>query len=122
MAELGGTLGAEGTCNFLLADGEYLYARCATKLCFIIRQAPFGRATLRDADVQVDFSALTSPSDRVAVIATEPLTRDETWTVGTPGTLWVFRQGQLRGHASPAAIPKADPNARSSPTRPALRP
>jgi predicted glutamine amidotransferase len=113
VAELGGTLGAEGTCNFLLADGEYLYARCATKLCFVIRQAPFGRATLRDADVQVDFSALTSPSDRVAVIATEPLTRDEQWTVGTPGTLWVFRQGQLV-----ATLASRDPEGR--PERPVL--
>ena len=113
VAELGGTLGAEGTCNFLLADGEYLYARCATKLCFVIRQAPFGRATLRDADVQVDFSALTSPSDRVAVIATEPLTRDEQWTVGTPGTLWVFRQGQMV-----ATLASRDPEGR--PERPVV--
>ena len=113
VAELGGELGAEGTCNFLLADGEYLYARCATKLCFLIRQAPFGRATLRDADVQVDFSALTSPQDRVAVIATEPLTRDETWTVGTPGTLWVFRQGNLA-----ATLPSRDPAGR--PERPVI--
>jgi predicted glutamine amidotransferase len=113
VAELGGTLGAEGTCNFLLADGEYLYARCATKLCFVIRQAPFGRATLRDADVQVDFSALTSPSDRVAVIATEPLTRDEQWTVGTPGTLWVFRQGQVV-----ATLASRDPEGR--PERPVV--
>jgi predicted glutamine amidotransferase len=113
VAELGGTLGTEGTCNFLLADGEYLYARCATKLCFIIRQAPFGRATLRDADVQIDFSAHTTPRDRVAVIATEPLTRDETWTVGTPGTLWVFRQGQLM-----ATIASHDPEGR--PERPVV--
>jgi len=24
-----------------------------------------------------------------------PLTRDETWTAGEPGTLWVFRRGRL---------------------------
>jgi predicted glutamine amidotransferase len=107
VAELGGRLGADGTCNFLLGDGEHLYARCATKLCFVIRQAPFGRATLRDADVQVDFEPLTTPADRVAVVATEPLTRDETWTIGTPGILWVFRQGQLE-----ATLPSRDPEGR----------
>lgn len=111
VADLSGQLGAEGTCNFLLSEGTHLFARCATKLCFIIRQAPFGRATLRDADVQVDFTALTTPQDRVAVVATEPLTIDEQWTVGTPGTLWVFRQGLLR-----ATLASRDPGGR--PERP----
>jgi predicted glutamine amidotransferase len=111
VAELGGELGAEGTCNFVLADGVHLYARCATKLSFIIRKAPFGRATLRDAEVQIDFSALASPNDRVAVVATEPLTRDERWTTGEPRTLWVFRQGELVGE-----LPSVDPAGR--PERP----
>ena len=38
---------------------------------------------------------MTSPRDRVAVVATEPLTRDEVWTQGLPGTMWVFRGGQV---------------------------
>ena len=95
IAELGGELGAEGKFNFLLADGQHLYARCGTKLCHIVRQAPFGRATLRDAELAIDFSAVTRATDRVAVVATEPLTRDEAWQQGTPGTLWVFRRGAL---------------------------
>lgn len=107
IAQLGGTLGAEGSCNFLLGDGRRLYARCGTRLCYLIRQAPFGRATLRDADVQIDFGAVTSRSDRVAVVATEPLTRDETWTIGQPGTLWVFGNGHLR-----ATLVSADPSGR----------
>jgi predicted glutamine amidotransferase len=107
VAELGGRLGAEGTCNILLADARYLYARCATKLCYIIRQAPFGQAILRDAEVQVDFSALTTPTDRVVIVATEPLTRGEIWTEGAPGTLWVFRDGRLQ-----AALKSCDPDGR----------
>jgi glutamine amidotransferase len=95
VAELGGELGAEGKFNFLLADGQHLYARCGTKLCHIVRQAPFGRATLRDAELAIDFSAVTGATDRVAVVATEPLTRDEAWQQGTPGSLWVFRRGAL---------------------------
>jgi glutamine amidotransferase len=46
--------------------------------------------------MQIDFSAVTTARDRVAVVATEPLTRDEAWQQGTPGTLWVFGGGALR--------------------------
>ena len=79
----------------LLGDGDQLFARCGTKLCFIVRQAPFRKATLCDEDVCIDFAEVTTPRDRVAVVATTPLTRDETWTLGEPGTLWVFRRGKL---------------------------
>jgi len=107
VAEIGGQLGTEGTFNFLLGDGTHLYARCGTRLCHIVRKAPFGRATLRDAEFQVDFSALTTPRDRVAVIATEPLTRDETWTLARPGQMWVFHQGEVV-----ADLPSRDPGGR----------
>jgi len=90
-----GRIGAKGTFNMLLGDGTQLFARTATKLHYIIRQAPFRKATLADEDVSVDFAAVTTPQDRVAVVATMPLTRDETWTVGEPNTLWVFRKGKL---------------------------
>lgn len=96
IADVGGDLGREGTFNFLLGDGRHLYARCATKLSHIVRKAPFGPATLKDADVQVDFSEVTTPRDRVAVIATEPLTTNEAWIRGKPGEMWVFDGGLLR--------------------------
>jgi len=95
IADVGSEIAKHGTFNFLLGDGSHLYARCDTKLCFIIRKAPFGKATLADADVSVDFSRVTTPKDRVAVVATAPLTRDEVWTQGKPGTLWVFHRGSL---------------------------
>jgi len=96
VARAGAELGAKGTFNFLLGDGKHLFARCATKLHYIVRKAPFRNATLADDDVSIDFSSVTTPNDRVAVIATAPLTRDETWTAGEPGGLWVFRGGALR--------------------------
>jgi glutamine amidotransferase len=99
VATLGGELGREGKFNFLLADGRHLYARCGTKLCYIIRKSPFGRATLRDAELAIDFSAVTTARDRVAVVATEPLTRDEVWQQGTPGTMWIFDRGTLQATA-----------------------
>src|SRR5262249_20849693 len=89
-------IGRGGTFNFLLGDGSQLFARCATRLCFIVRKAPFRAATLADDDLSVDFSKVTTPNDRVVVVATAPLTRDEQWTHGEPGTLWVFKNGALR--------------------------
>jgi predicted glutamine amidotransferase len=108
VAALGGELGAEGKFNFLLADGRHLFARCGTKLCYIIRKAPFGRATLRDAELEIDFSAVTTAKDRVAVVSTEPLTRDEVWHPGTPGSLWVFGRGALRA-TLPSGTADRDP-------------
>lgn len=96
VAAIGAELGEDGTFNFLLGDGRHLFARCGTRLSYIIRKAPFGLATLIDDDLRVDFSAVTTPKDRVAVIATTPLTRNERWTIGQPGELWVFDGGELR--------------------------
>jgi glutamine amidotransferase len=62
-----------------------------------VRQHPFGAATLADEDLSVDFGALTTPADRVAVIATEPLTSGETWTAMAPGELQVFVDGAPLG-------------------------
>ncbi len=88
-------IGAGGTFNMLLGDGHQLFARCATKLHYIVRKAPFRKATLADEDVCVDFAEVTTPKDRVAIVATMPLTKDEVWTPGEPGMLWVFRKGRL---------------------------
>jgi glutamine amidotransferase len=96
VARIAGEIGRKGTFNFLLGDGAHLFARCATRLHYLIRQAPFSRATLADEDLSVDFSSLTTPRDRVAIISTVPLTRDEAWTAGEPGQMWVFRGGLLR--------------------------
>jgi predicted glutamine amidotransferase len=95
VAAYAGKIGKDGTFNMLLGDGRQLYARCSTKLHYILRKAPFSRATLADEEVSVDFAEVTTPNDRVAVVATMPLTRDEAWTVGEPGTMWVFRDGRL---------------------------
>jgi glutamine amidotransferase len=43
--------------------------------------------------LSVDFAQETTPNDIVTVIATRPLTRNETWTVMEPGTMTVFREG-----------------------------
>ena len=87
------TLRGFGDFNFLLSDGERLFAHCTSRLAFIVRQAPFSRAHLVDEDYDVDFSLVTTPRDRVAVVATTPLTDNETWTPIEPECLVMFRDG-----------------------------
>ena len=82
-----------GEFNFLLSNGDALFAHASTRLACIVRQAPFAQAHLKDQDVTVDFSDLTTPADRVAVIATLPLTDNETWQAMPAGTLWWFADG-----------------------------
>ena len=83
-----------GEFNFLLSNGDCLFAHASSKLAYIVRQAPFAQAHLNDQDVTVDFSELTNPEDRVALIATLPLTDNEAWTIMAPGTLWHFEEGE----------------------------
>jgi glutamine amidotransferase len=51
---------------------------------------------LSDEDLSVDFSQVTTPNDRVAIIVTEPLTTNEAWTDFAPGELKLFIDGLPR--------------------------
>jgi glutamine amidotransferase len=82
-----------GSFNVLLSNGQALWAHASTNLHWLLRQHPFGAASLADADLSVDFAALTSPNDRVAVVATQPLTSGEPWVAMAPGELQVFVGG-----------------------------
>ena len=96
-------IAALGPFNFLLSNGDWLLAHCATQLSYIVRQAPFAVAHLKDQDLSVDFAAVTRPQDRVAVVATQPLTDNETWSAMPPCTLTLFHDGQPLLSASTAA-------------------
>jgi predicted glutamine amidotransferase len=85
---------AHGNFNGLLSNGQALWAHCSSELHYVERAHPFGHATLADEDVTVDFRSLTSPDDRVAVVATEPMTRNEAWTPMRRGELQVFVAGR----------------------------
>jgi predicted glutamine amidotransferase len=89
---------AHGTFNLLLSNGQALWAHCSTALHCIERAHPFGQATLSDDDVTVDFGTQTTPNDRVAVVATEPMTANERWTAMAPGELRVFVSGRQRAY------------------------
>ena len=87
-------IGSHGTFNFLLSNGTCLYANCSSQLAYIVRQAPFSVAHLADQDVSVDFSEVTTPNDRVAVVVTTPLTDNEDWHIIERGTLLRFSDGK----------------------------
>ena len=91
------------------ADGRHLYARCGDQA---LLHHPPGALRPRHAARRRDGHRLLGGdqrrSDRVAVVATEPLTRDETWQHGTPGTLWVFNGGALRA-TLPSGTANRDP-------------
>ncbi|MDB5842049.1 MAG: Glutamine amidotransferase [Herminiimonas sp.] len=93
LRELTNEIGSHGVFNIMLSDGSALFAHCATNLHYIVRQYPFAEARLSDEDMSVDFSQVTTPNDRVAIIVTEPLTTNESWIRLEPGELKVFVEG-----------------------------
>ncbi|NDY92963.1 class II glutamine amidotransferase [Ideonella livida] len=96
LAELCPRLHRHGTFNMLLSNGQALWAHCSTHLHWVVREHPFRPVSLKDEDLRVDFAQHTTPHDRVALVATEPLTRDEAWTAMRPGELRVFVEGLPR--------------------------
>ena len=92
---LAAQIAAHGTFNFLLSNGEALWAHASTSLFYVERRHPFAHATLSDEDLSVNFAEHTQPSDRVAVVVTAPLTTNEVWTAFAPGELKVFENGAL---------------------------
>lgn len=90
--------------NFLLGCGPYTLfayswpgARPGSQvwngLYYTVRKPPFSKAVLADEDYTLDFSKCTTTSDRVAVIATKPLTTNEEWTEFKRGELLMFDNG-----------------------------
>jgi glutamine amidotransferase len=94
LARLVKEIAAYVTFNMTLSDGSAMFVHCSTELHYIVRQYPFAEAMLSDQDMKVDFSEVTTPNDRVAIIVTEPLTTNETWTPLQPGELKVFIDGR----------------------------
>ena len=90
--------------NFLLGCGPYTLfayswpgARPGSNvwngLYYLVRKPPFRTAKLVDVDYELDFSKTNQVGDRVAVIATAPLTVDEDWKEFKRGELLMFDNG-----------------------------
>ncbi|WP_180002481.1 MULTISPECIES: class II glutamine amidotransferase [unclassified Acinetobacter] len=93
LAEISPSIAEHGTFNFCLSNGQALFTYATTKLHWLVREYPFKPAHLIDIEVEVDFSQVTTPEDRVAVITTEPLTQNEEWTAFQEGEMILFRDG-----------------------------
>ncbi len=84
-----------GVFNLLLTDGDFLLVYCSNNLHWLTRRAPFGKASLIDAEMVVNFDQETTDNDIVTVIATQPLTDDEKWQKMQAGEGILFCKGEL---------------------------
>jgi glutamine amidotransferase len=94
LRDLAQRIAKHGTFNFLLSNGQALWAHASTKLHYVLRQHPFSEVQLKDEDLSVDLSQLNCPEDRQVIVVTEPLTSNEAWVAMAPGELQVFIEGQ----------------------------
>lgn len=96
--------GNDSIFNFLLGCGQYTLfayswpgARPGSKvwngLHYIVREPPFCTAKLLDVDYSINFAEHTNSNDRVAVIATKPLTCEPGWKEMQRGELIMFDKG-----------------------------
>ena len=95
IAEFSDEIASHGAFNFMLSNGEVLFAHCSTNLHYVARSYPFSTAQLIDCDVSIDFSQHNHADDCMTVIATKPLTSNETWTAFLPGELKMFAEGKV---------------------------
>ena len=92
-------IAAFGVFNFCLSNGTAMWTYCSTNLYYIVREHPFSTAHLLDADVLIDFTQHTTIDDRVAVIATQPLTDNEVWHKMCAGEFIRFKNGRPQAHS-----------------------
>ena len=104
LSELAPRIARHGTFNFMLSNGQALWAHASTNLWYMERRHPSLTAELSDEDLSIDFAQHTTPNDRVAVVVTAPLTTNETWTA-----VRARRAGGVRGRRSSSSADAADP-------------
>ncbi|MGY4674782.1 class II glutamine amidotransferase [Ursidibacter arcticus] len=94
IVEITSEIAKYGVFNFILSNGHWMIARCSTNLYYVCRRAPFGTA-LRDDDVMIDFRQYTCERDKVTIITTQPLTKNEQWTKMKNGGYVFFKEGDI---------------------------
>jgi glutamine amidotransferase len=94
----------QGTFNCLISNGSWLFAHASSRLHRITRRSPFGRATLADDDLSVDFSELAGVDDVVTIVSTEPLTTDEEWLPLQAGEAVLLVDGEVMQRQPPDPV------------------
>ena len=107
VAELAERIARHGRFNFLLCNGEALYAHASTNLSWLQRSHPFPTAQLVDDELSLDLSVANGPDDRMVLLATQPLTRNEPWVPFAAGELRVFVAGDSVWCHAPQAATRA---------------
>jgi predicted glutamine amidotransferase len=95
IARVAERIAEHGVFNFLLSNGKFMVVHCSTNLYLLQRQWPFAEAQLIDADMRMDFSQTNTAEDRIAVVATQPLTSGENWRKLEAGELLLLKDGQI---------------------------
>ncbi len=99
LCEVAQRTSGHGVFNFLLSNGQTMFAHCSTRLWYLLRQWPFSNAKLIDADLSMDFAQTNTQNDRLCVIATQPLTTNEPWQQLAPGQLLWVENGRVMHQA-----------------------
>lgn len=68
-----------GKFNFLLSNGEVLFAHGDNSLYYVQRKTPFQEVTLKDEKFTINLAEIKAPDEKAILIATEPLTTNESW-------------------------------------------
>ena len=84
---------AFGIFNFLLSDTEFLYAHRSTRLFHVSRECFSASECLRSEELTIRLAESQSEPQRLALVATEPLTANEDWVSLPSGEVIVFRKG-----------------------------
>ncbi len=93
--EIAGRIAEYGSFNFILSDGEKMYAyRKGNTLYYVERKPPYSEA-IRSESKEIEL--LMKPvEERTVVIATVPLTRNENWIPLEKDRLYSFEYGTKR--------------------------
>lgn len=81
-----------GRFNYVMSDGEHLFAFGDDSLYFVKREFPFQKVTLRDTGYCLELVEIKAPNEKAIIIATEPLTKEENWN--PIKGLKVFKDGE----------------------------
>lgn len=84
-----------GIFNIIFSNGDLLYTYCSTSLAYVERKYPFSTVTLIDKDVSLDLSKHNTQDDKMIVVATKPLTTNESWKVYQHGESRMFKEGEI---------------------------
>jgi len=86
-----------GWFNFLLSDGETLWAYADNSLHFVERTPPYGGelVQLLDDGYTISLAEVKRPRERAVLVATEPLTDEASWEQLSCGELLVVRDGKV---------------------------